>query len=279
VALDLPAFVKLAMAVKAASGLSLPRTQLAFIEARLQPAVRRLELGDAQRLIQRLCSEEDPVLMQAVFECLAPGETSFFRDKTPFDQLRRELLPALAQARGDRPVRVLCAGCSTGQEAYSTALLAELMRGEGGPVALEVVGTDLSERRLEKAASGLYTQFEVQRGLPIRLLLDWFEPAEDMWRVSPRLRQAVSWRRANLLDPPEPGEAFDVILCRNVLSSFEEDVRRGVLERLASTLASDGLLVLGLSETVHGVTDAFRPAPGRRGLYAKNPDASRRRVA
>jgi chemotaxis protein methyltransferase CheR len=275
VPLDLPAFVKLAQVVKAVSGLNLPRNQLAFIEARLQPAVRRLELGNVQALVQRLTTKDDPALIQAVLECLAVSETSFFRDKAPFEQLKREVLPTLAGARREGPLKVWCAGCSTGQEAYSTALLAEQLRGEGTPIALEVVGTDLSDRCLEKAATGLYTQFEVQRGLPIRLLVDWFEQVDEMWRVSPRLRQAVSWRRFNLLDAPDPGVVYDVILCRNVLSDFDEETRRAVLERLSAVLADDGRLVLGLSETVHGLTDAFRPVPGRRGLYARNPQASR----
>ena len=274
-ALELPAFAKLAAAVRAASGLSLPRTQLAFIEARLQPTVRRLELGDAPTLVQRLSTGSDPALIQAVVEALVMTETSFFRDKAPFDQLKREVLPALATARRDRPVRVWCVGCATGQEAYSVAMLAEQLRGEGAPVPLEILGTDLSDRCLEKAATGLYTQFEVQRGLPIRLLIDWFEQTDEMWRVSPRLRQAVSWRRFNLLDAPDPAQAWDLILCRNVLSDFDDDIRRVVLERLAGVLAEDGRLVLGLSETVHGVSDAFRPVPGRRGLYARNPEAAR----
>lgn len=272
--LEHPAFVQLAAAVRAASGLSLPPGQIAFIEARLQPTVRRLELADAQTLVQRLMRGDDPALIHAVVEALAVTETCFFRDKTPFEQLKHEVLPALAAVRRDRPVRVWCAGCATGQEAYSVALLAEQLRNEGAPVPLEILGTDLSERCLEKAASGLYTQFEVQRGLPIRLLIDWFEQTDEMWRVEPRLRQAVSWRRFNLLDAPDPAEVWDVILCRNVLSGFDDDVRRAVLGRLAGVLAEDGRLVLGLSETVHGLTDALRPIPGRRGLYAPN-EASR----
>jgi chemotaxis protein methyltransferase CheR len=276
VPLELPAFTKLAAALRAASGLNLPRGEIAFIEARLQPAVRRLELPDAQTLIHLLAASQDAALTQAVFECLSAGETSFFRDKVPFEQLGREVLPTLAAARRDNRVKVWCAGCSTGQEAYSVALAADWMRGEGQAGAVEIVGTDLSERRLEKAASGLYTHFEVQRGLPIRMLVEWFDQVDEMWRVSPRLRQAVEWRPANLLDEPEPGKVFDLILCRNVLSEFDEDIRRVVLERLSRALAEDGRLLLGHSETVHGLTDAFRPAPGRRGWYVRNPEASRR---
>jgi chemotaxis protein methyltransferase CheR len=276
VALDLSAFTRLAAAVRAASGLSLKREQLPFIEARLQPAVRRLELPNVEALVQRLSSGEDPTLIQAVFEALSVGETSFFRDKTPFEQLKREVLPKLAAARPDGRVRVWCAGCATGQEAYSAALLGEQLRGEGVAVGLEILGTDLSDGRVEKAASGLYTQFEVQRGLPIRVLIDWFEPIDEMWRVSPRLRQAVSFQRFNLLDEPGGLGRFDLVLCRNVLSGLDEDIRRVVLDRLASVLADDGALVLGLSETVHGLTEAFRPLPGLRGVYARTPGAARR---
>jgi chemotaxis protein methyltransferase CheR len=276
VALDLPAFTRLSAAVRAASGLSLKREQLPFIEARLQPAVRRLELGSVEALVQRLSSGDDPTLVQAVFEALAVAETSFFRDKAPFEQLKRAVLPRLAAARPDGRVRALCAGCSTGQEAYSLALLGEQLRNDGEPVSLEILGVDLSERCLEKAASALYTQFEVQRGLPIRVLIDWFEPADEMWRPSPRLRQAASFRRFNLLDELSALGRFDLILCRNVLTGFDEDIRRVVLERLAGALADDGALVLGLSETVHGLTDAFRPLQGLRGIYARTPGAARR---
>jgi chemotaxis protein methyltransferase CheR len=276
VALDLPAFTRLAAAVRDASGLSLPNDQLPFIEARLQPAVRRLELAGVDALVQRLTTVDDPALVQAVFEALAVSETSFFRDKIPFAQLKRDVLPALAMGRPDGKLRVWCAGCATGQEAYAMALVGEQLRSEGHRISLDILGTDLSERCLEKAASALYTQFEVQRGLPIRLLIDWFEPVDEMWQVSPRLRQMVSFRRFNLLDDPEPLGRFDLILCRNVLSGFDEDIRRVVLERLSGALADDGRLMLGLSETVLGLTDAFRPTVGVRGVYGRNPDAARR---
>lgn len=274
--LELSAYARLAAAVRTASGLSLPRNQSAFIEARLQPVIRRLELPTVQVLIQRLMSGEHPALIQAVLEQLVDGETSFFRDKTPFEQLKREVLPTLAANRRDGRLKVWCAGCSTGQEAYSIALLGEQLRAEGLPLGLDILGTDISERCLEKAGSGLFTQFEVQRGLPIRLTIDWFDQVEEMWRVSPRLRQSTVFEAFNLLDEPNPQRVFDVILCRNVLNGLDEDLRRPVLERLSTVLAEDGVLVLGLSETVLGVSDAFRPMAGRRGLYARNPKASRR---
>ncbi len=274
-ALDLETFDRFAGAVKASSGLVVPRDQAPFVEARLQPAVRRLELASVEVLVERVLDGRDPTLVQAAVEALAVTETSFFRDKTPFQTLQREVLPALAAARGDRPLQVWSVGCATGQEAYSLALLSELAPG-ALPVRLDILGSDLSERCLEKAASGLYTQFEVQKGLPIRLLLDGFEPVDEMWRVSPRLRQAVRWARYNLMDAPDGVGPFDLILCRNVLPAFDRDTACLVLERLASVLAPDGRLLLGLSETVHGISGAFRPVAGRRGFYARDLDGVRR---
>jgi chemotaxis protein methyltransferase CheR len=273
VSIDAHQFDRFAATIKALSGLVVPRDQLPFVEARLQPVVRRAELATAEDLLSRIVEGRDPGLTQAVVEALAVCETCFFRDKTPFDTLQREVLPSLAAARGDRPIRVWSAGCATGQEAYSVALLAD-QPGFGAP-RLEIVGSDLSERCLEKASSGLYTQFEVQRGLPIRMLIEGFDQVDDMWRVSPRLRQSVTWRRFNLMHDPEPLGQFDVILCRNVLSAFDEETRGAVLARLASALAGDGRLLLGLSETVHGLSDAFRPVAGRRGLYVRKAEAER----
>ena len=155
------------------------------------------------------------------------------------------MLPALAGAAAERVVQVWCAGCSTGQEAYSLAMLAE----ESSPaVRLETVATDLSERVLEKAHAGLYTQFEVQRGLPIRLLLKYFEKAGEMWSVSPRLRAAVRWRRLNLIEDRRSVRPFDLILCRNVLSYFAPPVRQRVMSHLIAALAPSGFLVLGAGE-------------------------------
>lgn len=268
-ALDLHSFDSFAQAIKRASGLVVPRDQLPFVEARLLPAVRHLELASVEVFIARVAAGGEPGLTHAAVEALAVTETSFFRDRSPFETLRHEVLPDLAAARGERPLRVWSAGCATGQEAFSLALL-----GDRGPTALpgprlEVLGSDLSERCLEKAASGLYTQFEVQRGLPIRVLIDGFEPVDEMWRVSPRLRQTVSWSRINLVEPFDEVGEFDLILCRNVLTAFDSETRGAVLDRLAARLADHGRLLLGLGETVHGLTDAFRPVPGRRGLYAR----------
>jgi len=266
----------LAGLVKAACGIVIPQDKAGAVESRLGPVARRENMASVDALLERLRVEPEKALVRAVVDALRLSETQFFRDRVPFDQFRREVLPALASARPGGRLRVWSAGCSTGQEAYSLAMLGEEAAADGKGMQLEIVATDISERCMEKAQSGLYTQFEVQRGLPVRLLVKYFEKVEDNWRVLPRLRQSVRWGRFNLMNAPAKLGRFDVIFCRNVLTQFDEPTRAAVLERLGSVLADDGLLFLGLNETTHGLTELYRPIPGRRGLYCKNPTHLRR---
>jgi len=253
------------------SGVVIDPTKIYLIESRLAPLVRREGFASHTELIQAVRSRRDDKLMWALTEALTSNETSFFRDGAPFDQFRDEILPELAARRGERPIRVWSAACSTGQEPYSLAMIVDAERPKLPSVQIELFGSDLSERCLEKAQTGLYTQFEVQRGLPIRLLVRHFEQADELWALSPRVRQMVRWRRINLLADLRALGRFDVIFCRNIVSAFEEGVRRRVLEQLANALPEDGRLVLGLDETVIGVTEALQPLPGRRGVYAPSP--------
>ena len=226
-------------------GLSLRGDTAYFAENRLGALARREGMSSVGALVARLREQGEESLSSAAAEALAVTDTAFFRDGPTFEALGRDVLPLLAGPAGDRAVQVWCAGCSTGQEAYSLAMLAE----EGAPaVRLETIATDLSERVLEKAHAGLYTQFEVQRGLPIRLLLKYFDKADEMWSVSPRLRAAVRWRRLNLIEDRRSVRKFDLVLCRNVLSYFVAPMRERVLASLVAALAPDGFLVLGSGE-------------------------------
>ncbi len=226
-------------------GLSLRGDKGYFAESRLGALARREGLASVDALLERLREAPDERLAVATAEALAVTDTAFFRDGQAFERLKRDVLPTLAASVGERPVQVWSAGCSTGQEAYSLAMLAEE---QSPPVRLEIVATDLSERVLEKAHSGLYTQFEVQRGLPIRLLLKYFERAGEMWAITPRLRAGVRWRRLNLVEERRSRRQFDLILCRNVLSYFEPERREKVLAQFMPALAPGGYLVLGLGE-------------------------------
>jgi chemotaxis protein methyltransferase CheR len=182
----------------------------------------------------------------------------------------------LAAARPDGVVRVWSAACSTGQEPYSLAMLAAELSAACPKMSLDICASDLSERCLEKARSGVYTQFEVQRGLPIAYLVHYFDKVEEAWRVKPELRGAVRWRRFNLLDDMLSLGRFDVVLCRNVLGDFDEDTRRRVLASLARRTAPDGCLMLGAGESLPGsgesLADTFEAAPGGRGLFRRKAE-------
>jgi chemotaxis protein methyltransferase CheR len=266
----------LAALVKAACGIIVPLDRATAIESRLGPVARRENFPSVSALIERIMAQPDQALVRAVVDALRVSETQFFRDRGPFDQFRTELLPIFTAQRAEGRVRVWSAGCSTGQEPYSLAITGEEAREFMPQLQLEIIATDVSDRCLEKARTGLYTQFEVQRGLPIRMLVKHFEKIDDFWRASPRLRAAVRWGRFNLMHEPTKLGQFDVIFCRNVLSQFDEPTRAATLDRLNSALAPDGLLFLGGDETTHGLTEAFKPVPGRRGLYSKTPGHIRR---
>jgi chemotaxis protein methyltransferase CheR len=241
------------------------------LESRLAPVARRQGFISLSELVSDLQQRRDETLIWATVEALASTETQFFRDRTPFQQIAAEVLPALAR-KGRRTVRAWCAGCSTGQEPYSLAMLAEEERGKHGLMGLEIQGADLSERCLEKAMAGVYTQFEVQRGLPSRLLIKYFDKVDDHWVLSPRIRQAVRLERRNLLTDVKGTGPFDLVLCRNVVSAFDPSTARSVLEQIAGELAPDGYLIMGAYETSAHHCPAFRPVPGLRGLYMRDPN-------
>lgn len=257
--------------VHARSGVVIDPTKTYSIETRLSPVARREGFGGIDELIAAIRDRRDDRLIWAATEALVAGESSFFRDHAPFEAFRDEILPALAASRQDRPIRVWSAACGSGQEPYSLAMILDDERSKLAGAKVELFGSDISERAMEKAQSGAYSQFEVQRGLPIRLLVRHFEKTDEVWTLNARIRQAVRWRRINLLADLRALGQFDVIFCRNAISAFDEQTRRRVLDQLARALPHDGWLVLGLDETVVGVSAAFRAAPGRRGLYTPNP--------
>jgi chemotaxis protein methyltransferase CheR len=254
--------------LKGRSGLVLTNEKQYLIESRLLPVARKAGLGSIGALVGRLRDPGEAALKEAVVEAMTTNESCFFRDKLPFEHFTRLMLPELLGRRArTRRIRIWCAAASTGQEPYSLAMCLK----EFGPRLdgwkVEIVGTDISGEVLERARSGRYTQFEVQRGLPIQMLLKYFTQDGDRWTISPELRSMVEWRRSNLLDSFAGLGAFDIVFCRNVLIYFDQPTKADVLIRLARSLAPDGYLVLGASETVVGLTDAFQPDAERRGLY------------
>ena len=253
------------------AGLKIESDKAYLVESRLNPLARREGFDSIEAMIAALRAHRDDRLIWAVVEALTLNETAFFRDREVFAHLRDELLPALSNLRRDRPIRVWSAACSTGQEVYSLAMTAAEARDIAPGAQFEFFGSDLSDRCLEKAQSGLYTQFEVQRGLPIRLLVKHFENADEMWAISPRIRQSVRWRRINLLADLSSMGKFDAILLRNVLPGLDPSVHGRVIESLAERLEDDGVLLAGSGESLSAVTGAVRAADGPSGLFTRDP--------
>ena len=257
--------------LKARSGLVLSADKQYLVESRRLPVARKAGLGSLGELVTVLRLGQDNVLMTAVVEAMTTNESFFFRDKLPFDHFRLTVMPALLAARkSSRSLRVWCAAAATGQEPYSLAMCLKEMEPEIAGWRIELLATDLSGEVLEKARSGLYTQFEVQRGLPIQLLIKHFAQVGELWQVAPELRAMVRYRQLNLLADFSQLGIFDLIFCRNVLIYFDQQTKSDVLDRLARVTAGDGYLVLGAAETVVGLTSRFKMVPDKRGLYVPN---------
>lgn len=261
----------IAREVKTRSGAVLTKDMGGAISIRLQPLARREGFASVPELIGAARIRADGALWNAIADNLAQSDTRFFRDRSQFERLRTQVLPAALAQRGHERVRVWSAGCATGQEAYSIAMLVEEMRSEGLNPAIEIVATDLSARLLDKARAGLYTQFEVQRGLPIRKLIAYFEKAGDLWRISDRLRAGVRFEQHNLLKHPGQLGQFDVIMLAHVLASFDHETRLDVLRRAADALKPDGVLILGGGETLPEGCESFTLEAG----IARKPAAAR----
>jgi chemotaxis protein methyltransferase CheR len=239
------------------------------VDTALAPIMRRDGFDSVEQLVARLVSGADPKLTQSVIEALLNNETYFFRDKLPFDLLLGGPLKRLEAARaGSRKLAIWSIGCSTGQEPYSLAMAfaAEEARWRGWTI--DIVGTDVSRSVIARAREGRYSQFEVQRGLPVMQMVRWFaEEGGGQWRIAGKLRDAVRFEVRNVIERPPPPGRFDIILCRNVLLYFSKDMRRLAFSRMADAIAPDGALMLGAGETVIGQTDRFASDPECRGLY------------
>jgi chemotaxis protein methyltransferase CheR len=239
------------------SGLALGPAKEYLLEARLIPIAQSWGLSNLTELVQEL-QKKNNVLETAVMEAMTTNETSFFRDTTPFDDLRRVILPAVLEARrSSRTLRVWCAAASSGQEPYSFLMLCEDAFPELGAWNFEFVATDISSQILVRAEAGVYTQFEIQRGLPIQMLLKHFEQTPAGWQVKSHLRKRVRFRTLNLLQNFSHLGTFDIIMCRNVMIYFDAERKREIFERLHRAVRPDGYLMLGAAETVLGLTDRF----------------------
>jgi chemotaxis protein methyltransferase CheR len=260
--------------LKERSGLVLSADKQYLVESRLIPLARRSGLGGISDLVAKMRMGAEPLIV-AVVEAMTTNETFFFRDKVPFEHFRETILPAMLDARKHRrSIRIWCAASSTGQEPYSLAMILKDMGAALSGWRVEIVATDLSQEVLEKSKSGVFSQFEVQRGLPIQMLVKHFTQVNETWQLSPEIRAMVQFKQLNLLHDFSHLGGFDIIFCRNVLIYFDQVTKVNVFNRLAKIIEPDGFLVLGAAETVVGLSAGFSPYPERRGLYHPSKAAS-----
>ena len=257
----------LANLLEARTGQQLTLSRRWRIETALTSILREHGIATLDELITRLVIGRDPVMIAQVVEALLNNETYFFRDRNPFDLLASEVLPTIAAQRPSRRLRIWSAGCSTGQEAYSLAMMFADDPDRWRGWTIDIVATDVSGRVIDRARSGTYSQFEVQRGLGVRQMLGWFQECDDGWQAAEVLRRAVRFQVHNILDGPPGAGKFDIILCRNVLLYLGIQKRALAFDRLASALADDGRLMLGAGETVIGQTRRLVADQQWRGLY------------
>lgn len=265
-----------AVLVKQRSGLVLTRDKAYLLESRLMPIARKWSLKSLDDLAQAVRSKRDDTMLRDITEAMTTNESFFFRDQKPFDQFKNILLPKLLKARdGKKHIRIWSAASSSGQEAYSIAMILceEAAKLRGWKV--DILGTDLSSEMIERAKSGIYSQFEVQRGLPIALLVKYFQQVgTDKWQIKDNVRQMVQFRECNLLHDFGPIGVFDVVLCRNVLIYFDAQTKTNVLESIGKVMEPDGALFLGGAETVLGVSEKFKPMDNERGVYIPSKGSS-----
>jgi chemotaxis protein methyltransferase CheR len=258
----------LAALLKERSGLIITPDKLYLLDARLSPIARKHAVASLDALVTALRGPGKDALIGEVVDAMTTNETSFFRDKNPFELLRTALIPGLVTRRAaQRHLRIWSAACSTGQEPYSLAMMLRDNFPALKDWRIEIVATDLSPTVLARARDGLFTAFEVQRGLPIQMLVKHFDQVEQSWRIKPELRKMIDFRPANLLGDIAGLGRFDIILCRNVLIYFDQPTKGAVMTRMSRMLPADGALMLGGAESVFGICDALQDVPGLRGVY------------
>ncbi len=268
VAITANAFDTLAGLLKSRSGLVIGPEKTYLLETRLAPILKREKLTDLTALAERIKRSATDPLARDVVEAMTTNESFFFRDDKPFQHFRVQTLPRLLAARpASATLRIWSAASSSGQEAYSLAMILAESRPMLAGRTIEITGTDIARDQLARAQEGLYSQFEVQRGLPVQMLMRHFTKEGNNWRLSDTIRSMVLFRELNLLGDLRALGRFDVVFCRNVLIYFDQPTKARVLDAIAAQMPADGALYLGGAETVLGITGRFAPKQGEHGVY------------
>jgi chemotaxis protein methyltransferase CheR len=268
-------FDLLASVIKQRSGLILSPEKAYLLESRLLPIVRKYNFRSLEELADAVRKKREDIMLRDITEAMTTNESFFFRDQKPFTLFQKTLLPQLLTARAaKKQIRIWSAASSSGQEAYSLAMICaeETAKLQGWKV--DIIGTDLSHEMVERAKGGIYSQFEVQRGLPVTHLVKYFSQlGGDKWQIKENLRQMVQFREGNLLQDFGSLGVFDIVFCRNVLIYFDPPTKGKVLNAISNIMPPDGVLLLGGAETVLGISERFKPAGGEHGLYVLNTAA------
>lgn len=265
--------------LKGSSGLIIGTDKLYLLETRLAGIVKREKLTDMNQLAERLRRPGNDKIARDVVEAMTTNESFFFRDDKPFQHFRSQALPRLVANRpAGSTLRIWSAASSSGQEAYSLAMIIAECKALLGDRKVEIIGTDIAREQLTRAREGVYTQFEVQRGLPVQMLMRYFRKEDANWRITDAIRGMAQFREFNLLSDPRSLGRFDVVFCRNVLIYFDQPTKSRVLGAIAGVMPADGLLYLGGAETVLGITTKFAPMPAERGVYMVNSPAAQKPV-
>ena len=252
------------------AGLAFPAEKAWLAESRLQPVAERHGLPTIDALIGQIVSGFEPLLAAETVEAMLTHETFFFRDRMPFDQFRTTMLPDMMRLRDpDRRIRIWSAACSTGQEPYSLAMLLDEEARKLNGWRVELLASDISASVIEVAKRGLFSQFEVQRGLPINHLLRYFHRAGEYWEVAEHIRARIEFRQINLMSNISRLGQFDIIFCRNVLIYFDDKTRASALAQLTSALAPGGYLVLGASESLPDCPEDLNPMSLQNSIFRK----------
>lgn len=253
--------------LKKSSGLVITEDKIYLLESRLMPVAKQFNLPDLSALARAVSMGADRALLNQVMEAMTTNETSFMRDVKPFDRFKKIMLPYLLEEKKlTKQLRIWCAACSSGQEPYTLAMLLKEEAAKLAGWQIDIVATDISTEILDRAKAGTYTQFEVQRGLPIQFLVKYFTQNGDKWQIKPELQQMIQFKPGNLLENFTGLGKFDIIFCRNVLIYFDAPTKGEILGRMQTVLNKPGYLVLGGAETVIGITDKLKPLPSHSGV-------------
>lgn len=263
----------IAQLVKERSGLVLQTGKEYLLESRLLPVARNNGMETLEQLVSAMRVATGEGLRVAVNEAMTTNESFFFRDKTPFDVFKNTMLPPLLESRASiKSLRIWCAAASSGQEPYSLAMIIKDIP-ELANWRVEILGTDISNAILEKAKSGMYSQFEVQRGLPVNLLMKYFKQNGEFWQIDSSIRSMVTYKNFNLLDDFKSLGRFDIVFCRNVLIYFDSETKGKVMDKIAQVLSPDGYMILGSAESVFGLSDKYTLVPDQKFLYTPKSES------